>query len=474
MQKIIIFFFILVSVSITSCKKIDELPVNNLVAENVITNQESAQVALNGIYSYLGVYGTWDGYMISDNALRSNLVEASTQRSSYELELIAMDEQTDWVYIKNLWQDIAKVINAANNFIFHTEALPESKFSTNKKKEMLGEAYFMRGFATLYQMKMFAHFWDTTSEYGPLLRTEPSGLNNNYKARSTVTEGYDQIISDFKFAAENAPQFYSVFRASSAVAKAYWAETLLMRGSDGDYAEAANLCKDVISTSGLTLQSNFSDIYTSNYQSTELLFSRQIDKVEAEDFINSVPSIYSLFAKKRNAPSEMYFNYLDTTADTRAPAIIGTTSSTNAQGVVVTYANSWLKHWNENGDVPMRYMRLSQLYLYEAEALLRSGAPVSEVIVPLNVLLARDGMPLINESDILNRSDLYDIIFTELIVEVGVENGCEFFAAVRFKDSQGNRKIKDLNPAFESDNQLVLPIPDAELNFNPKMIQNPK
>lgn len=473
MKKILI-IFILGAVSFTSCKKIDELPVNNLVAENVITNEESAQVALNGIYSYLGVYGTWDGYMVSDNALRSNLVEASNQRSSYELELMALEEQSDWVYIKNLWQDIAKVVNAANNFIYHAEALPEDKFSPGKKKEMLGEAYFMRGFATLYQMKMFAQFWDITSQYGPLLRTEPSGLNNNYKERSTVAEGYDQILSDFKFAAENGPKFYSVFRASSDLAKAYRAETLMMRGSEGDYAEAATLCDDIINHSSFSLQPTFAGIYSSGYESTELMFSRKIDKIVEEDFVNSVPSLYSLFAKKRNGPTDTYFNYLDTTTDTRADAIIGTTSSSNAQGVVVTYANSWLKHWVISGDVPMRYMRLSQLYLYEAEALLRSGAAIPAILAPLNALRTRAGMPIFEESDVINRDDLYDIIFHELIIEVGVENGCEFFAAVRFKDIQGNRKIKDLNSAYQSDNQLVLPIPDAELNFNPKMTQNPK
>ena len=248
MKKLIIVFLI-AGVFISSCKKINELPVNNLVAENVIANQESAQVALNGIYSYLGVYGTWDGFMISDNALRSNLVEISTQRSNYELQLKSLQVESDWVYTKNLWQDIAKVTNAANNFIFHAEALANEKFSPGKKKEMLAEAYFMRGFAMLYQMKMFAHFWDVNSEFGPLIRTEPSGLNTNYKARSTVSQGYEQIISDFQYAAENGPAFYSVFRASNTLAKAYWVECLMMRGTDADYAKAVTLSNEIINES---------------------------------------------------------------------------------------------------------------------------------------------------------------------------------------------------------------------------------
>ena len=35
-----------------------ELPPHNLVGENAITNESSAEVALNGIYSYLTAYGT--------------------------------------------------------------------------------------------------------------------------------------------------------------------------------------------------------------------------------------------------------------------------------------------------------------------------------------------------------------------------------------------------------------------------------
>jgi len=469
----IIFWIVVANIAMVSCKKINELPVNNLVVENTITNEATAKVALNGIYSYFGTYGDLDAYTITDNGLRSNLLEVSTQRSTYEMELKALQVQESWVYLKNLWQVLFKIINASNNFIYQLDKLSNEKLSSDKKNKLLGEAYFMRGYANLYQLKMFCHFWDINSEYGPLLRLEPAGLNNNFKARDNVKEGYSQILQDLRFAEANAPNFYSVYKSSNSLAKAYLVETLLLRGEPGDYTEAANLADNVITTSGFTLQSTFAGIFSTTYQSTELMFSRAINKTVEEDFINNVPSIYSLLGKKRNAPTSTYFGFINS-SDPRYASIIGTTTSRNAQGVTTTFTNSWLKHWRIDGNVPMRFMRLTQMYLYKAEALYRSGASVASVLAPLNTLRSRSGLPVYTTAMINNPSDLSDIIFSDFIVEVGVDNGSDFFAAVRFKNILGERKIKDVNPAYSSDKQLALPIPDAELIFNPLMKQNPQ
>ena len=121
----------------------------------------------------------------------------------------------------------------------------------------------------------------------------------------------------------------------------------------------------------------------------------------------------------------------------------------------------------------MRYFSLTQLYLYYAEALLRSGAPVDQVLEPMNVLRQRCGMPLFEASDFTDRKMLEEKLFDELLMEIGVDNGAEYFAAVRYRNSSGDRMIKEFNPTFADDNQLSFPIPDDELFFNPVMDPNP-
>lgn len=455
-----------------SCEnKLYELPPSTLIAENAITDEATAETAVNGMYYYFGDYGELNAYSITTQSLRSNLLEANTAlRTDYEFQLSALEVEEDWNYLKNMWTDTFKLINAANNVIAQLEKFDDDDFSPNKRQELLGEALFIRGYATLFEMKLFGHFWDIDSQYGPLLRTEPSGLNNNFKARSSVAQGYDQIIEDLTYASQFGPDYSSVFRASKILAKAYLMEALLMRGENMDLSQALTLADEVISSGVFSLTSDYAQVYSEGYNSSELMFSRQIreQNKDVSDLTSYTGSIYSVLGRNSNPANDNYYSYI-LPEDTRLPYIIGDTIASNG----TPYNNTWIKHFDITGDVPMRFMRLTQIYLYKAEALARSGATVSEVLDILNILRERANMPLIDEIEI-NPLDLQQLIFNELLVEIGVENGSEYFAAIRLLDRNGKRIIETLNPAATSLNKLALPIPSDELLFNPKMIQNPK
>ncbi len=464
---------ILFSLLLFSCDKLNELPPNTLIAENAIKDESTAESALNGAYSFFGAYNELNAYSITNQALRIKFLLPSVIRSNYELELTFLAPESSWVHLKNLWVITFKVINAANNVIYQLERFKDEDFSPNRRKEILGEAYFLRGYANLYQMKMFAHFWDINSEYGPLLRLEPANLGNSKLARSTVAEGYESILEDLQFAIDNAPKFKTIYYASKELAKAYKAEALLMRGKDGDYTEVASLANDLIQNGPFTLEGSFGNIYTKMYNCSELMFTRIIkpENIGLQDLIvANVASAYNLLGRKMNAPSDEFFEFFPQ-SDTRYEHIIGQVLAVNSNNT--TYTNTWIKHFEVSGNVPIRFMRISQMYLFLAEALYKTNAPVAQVLAPLNVLRERCGMPIYKESDILVYQDLEDIIFYEIVAEVGVENGSEFFASVRFKNSAGKRKIADFNPAYTSDNLLCLPIPDDEILFNPLMKQNP-
>jgi starch-binding outer membrane protein, SusD/RagB family len=475
MKKIQYIIFTAIIVIITACEGyMTELPPSSIISDNAIIDEKSASVSLNGIYSYLGANGELVVYQIVDNAVRSNFIvpNTGTLRGTYEFELQAFNVASHWATLKNLWVGCFKIVNAANIFISKVDALPDEAFSTDKKRNMLGEARFLRAWVNLYQMKIFCHFWDLESEYGPIIRTEPSGLSSNHIARSSVSHGYDNIIEDLEYAAENCPNFYSVYRASKGLAKAYLIETLLMRGASGDYAKAALLADDVISTSGRTLNTTFAGIYSQKWTSPELMFSRAVYAIDPAELGGMRPTIYSLLPiGGRNNPTDKYLSFF-VPGDPRKDVIIGTVV-TVAPATPATYTNTWLKHFVADSDVPMRYMRLTQVYLFKAEALAKLNAPASQVLNPINILRARSGLAPYSTTNSYSQSQLLDIIFSELVIEIGVENGSEFFAGIRIRDNAGNRKIKSLNDAFVSDKTIALPIPDDELKFNPLIKQNP-
>ena len=63
---------ILLLLTLGSCDSMfdNEIPPHDLVGDNAITNESSAKVALNGVYSYLEGWGTWSAYYICDNEFR--------------------------------------------------------------------------------------------------------------------------------------------------------------------------------------------------------------------------------------------------------------------------------------------------------------------------------------------------------------------------------------------------------------------
>ena len=68
---------ILLLLTLGSCDSMfdNEIPPHDLVGDNAITNESSAKVALNGVYSYLEGWGTWSAYYICDNEFRTGLLD---------------------------------------------------------------------------------------------------------------------------------------------------------------------------------------------------------------------------------------------------------------------------------------------------------------------------------------------------------------------------------------------------------------
>ena len=90
----------------------------------------------------------------------------------------------------------------------------------------------------------------------------------------------------------------------------------------------------------------------------------------------------------------------------------------------------------------------------------------------LNVLRLRSGNTTFDVADYSTLSDVLEEVFRENVREIGMENGAIFYLSVRY--TEGNRrKLKDMNPNFEKDDQLCFPIPKAELEHNFVVEQKP-
>lgn len=444
-----------------------ELPPHNLVGENAITNESSAEVALNGIYSYLTAYGTMSAYYISDNEYRTGLLD-SAYRADFEINgLLKFELNDENSYVSAPWQLVYKMVNAANNFIYNVERLSESKFGQNRKTEMLAEAKFTRAFAHAFLLRRYGYFWDINSVYGPIVRVEPSALSNNNQGRSSVKESYEKIFEDLDYAIKYGPVFYSKYRACATTAKAFKADLLMNRGAEGDYEEAIRLADEVIGSSEFGLETKYGDVFTNGYNSKELMFTRHLKSVPTMNA--NVGSLLKLFGGGTYKPSKLFLEIL-TPKDKRYEVTFDSMMVGN--GTMAKKALIWKKHYVSSGNCPMYYMRVAQMYLIKAEAMARTKEPIKDCIDVLNILRERSENTLFDAADYPSLDDVLEEVFRENVRELSMENGAIFYLTVRYNEG-GHRKLKDMNPNFQNDDQLCFPIPSAELEHNPSVKQKP-
>jgi len=109
----------------------------------------------------------------------------------------------------------------------------------------------------------------------------------------------------------------------------------------------------------------------------------------------------------------------------------------------------------------------------ESELIARTNGNVTAALVPLNQMRAAKtsiNLPALTAASL---NEFYDVLFKEIWVELGLENGSEWFASLRFM-KDGKPWVYSLKKEVSFDeNKYCWPIPDAELKSNKLVKQNP-
>tara|TARA_R110000823_G_scaffold315691_1_gene450158 strand:+ start:151943 stop:153286 length:1344 start_codon:yes stop_codon:yes gene_type:complete len=444
MKKLVIIFTI--AMFMQSCNladSIDQNPPNNLVPENVVNNEDDARAVLNGVYSQIISYTSPYYYMYSET-IPSALIGTMSQAGSSDdnAEFFDNNIQSENSTVKSYWLIMYKVIDGANTTIYETSQLANDQITPQAKKEIIGEARFLRAMATFDALRYFGQFYDANSPLGIIVRTEPVNFTTRSKKRSTVQQTYTQILEDLDFAIENAPSFTVSYKGSKLAALALKARVLLYKG---DYEGAARLANQVITSGNRSLEPTFADVFDTGIFSSEPIFMTYRD-AESDTEENNRKRFYS------GRVGEGWFTQLMEN-DPRQ------TATYNEEDV--------LKTNNEASFRPTFFMRLAEMYLIKAEATLRNTNSVEQAKPALNVVYERVGLPPSTATTI---AQLENELFEAYITELAFENGSDWFAGIRF-----NRAM-ELKENIISENQYILPLPKTEIEGNEALTladQNP-
>lgn len=451
----IITYTVLLSFSLlnTSCELTDVTnvnPVYQVSEEKVITNINQAQTALYGTYGVLKSSLDFPVYTPAITSMMGLTMKPGASGGSSELAFFNNDVSSDNFYLKGIYTKMYFLINNANHVITKTEKLTTED---PRKNEIIAEAKTLRAFSNFYLLRLWGEFYDIDSPYGIVLKKEPIS-DASVQPRASVAETYNLILEDLDYAIENAPEFSNTFFVSNLFAKALKSKVLLYKK---DYTQAAQLALEVINLNARTLENTYADIFTKKIISTkEVLFQTPFDNLN--DRNNKAFMYRSTFGI-----SDYYISYMQNDA---------------RKDIAITYTTAGSPRNNKfnnsifNG-VPLTadteyFLRLDEVYLIYAEAVLRGNDDIDSSLNALNVLRQRSNNTLIATT---NKANLLEAIRAEKIFELGAESGEEWYDLVR------HHKIGDINindfKAISSDSKLILPIPIQTIRLsNGLIIQN--
>ena len=454
--------------SFSSCKKeLNALPTQALVEGAVVTDQKSAEVALNGAYAKLAMQTSiftsastgWSGVREIMPAQLAGWMQYAFGRS-IENTNIFLPTQTSFYWTPNYTQ-----LNAVNITIEEVGKLPDTKFTGSRKKEILGEGSFLRAYAHFNLLAYFSEWYKINSPLGVLLRKEPLRLSNASQERSTVKESYDYILEDLDFAIANAANVRPNYYANKAAAKVLKMRVLMMRGQGSDYADVIALANDVIANTGGTdyqLENKLRDLFqVKGLTSKEVIlgitpYASQTGKFRNYQFVQS-----GVYLTTKDFVNLLQGDPRNTWMYTR----IGSLLPVHATMVSQNKLDSFYFTKYHGAKVEESYaIRLTEVYLLKAEAIVRSGGNISDArAILMNIMQRAERTDFTSINNATTPAEMLKEIVLEYSRNMASENGMEYLALLRLPLAA----ITQIRPTIKAEFQYILPVPTTEFQLNP-------
>ncbi|OUJ72604.1 RagB/SusD family nutrient uptake outer membrane protein [Hymenobacter crusticola] len=490
---------------LTGCdeKFLEEAPADQVTDANFYQTQQDAIQATTAVYSELTKEGQYNLAMWAFDIMADISVSGGDDGNDaieYK-QLEAFSIPTTNTVATRLWGGSFISIQRANIVLQKVPSIQNMDPAIQKR--CLGEAQFLRA----------KFYFDLVRAYGdvPLFTTPPASPEAVNIPRTPAAEVYKQIEQDLTDAIGNLPTSYSGADLGRATK---WAATGLLAKvyiTEGKKNEAAQRAREVINNSGKTLWANYADnfkVANENQNAKESLFEVQYTNGRNEYERNNVGSAMNEFFGPRGAnqtPGSGYgFNVPEPdfvagyeAGDTRKAATVwvpgdtypdGGKQSARATGSPFGYnCKKWFvgkvgtNIWDSPLNVPV--LRLAEMYLILAEA----AGPTTEGLEAINKVRRRAfGLDINTPSarDLTaSTSDFTGAVLRERKYELAFEfdrwfdlkryNGTPY-GLIPVMTAQANylRGI-GIQRGTPTETNLVLPIPQSELDANPGLKQNP-
>ncbi len=482
-------FLVIFILFMTGCSKkfLEKAPLDSVGSANYYQTEDDALAAINAAYQPLQRPKLYNMRMWTTDIMAGNsVVGAGGGTDGIETVQEANFVTTpDNPGVLDLFRGPAPGILACNIVL---DRVPAIVMDESLKQRILGEAHFLRG---LYYFILVRFFGDI-----PLV-LHPQTVGDNLKpARTPKAEVYKQIISDLTDAADMLPprEMYSgadVGRASTGSATGMLAKVYLTLKK---YQKTVDLC-DKVTALGYKLNPDYADNFSAvNKNTVESLFEVQYSGATTYGFFDDLnqASWLSAFTGPRNSdfvgggygwnqPTQEFVDSYEpgdlrkdvTVLYEGCPDFDGhtykasySTTGYNLRKFLVPKSVSPDYNTSPADFVVLRY---ADVLLMKAEALNELGE-MAEAIIPLNKVRARAGLGPKKAN--VSKDVMRGIILHERRMELAFE-GQRWFDLIRVNNGQyGLDFLHSIGKVNATKKNLLLPIPQQEIDVNPNLTQN--
>lgn len=468
---------ILILPILASCKKLTESPQAIIVQDQFYKSSNDAISAVTSVYSSLNtdpggdfpMYGRQLYFLTdapTDDATEGNAASNADVRAMGSITYIANNNR-----IQANWTQHYRGINWANVAI---DNVSKMSIDTTLRNRLVRESKFIRALLYFNLVRLFGDV--------PLVLHQAATVSETTTGRAAAADVYNQIIADLTDA-ESLPPSYSgndIGRATSGAAKTLLAKVYL---TQKQWKKASAECLEVMTGPyKYDLFPHYADVFNkSSKNGIEHIFSVQFlsNSGASNSRDRIMTDVFSGFSTKvppdLPADSSLYKSYLP--KDERRDVTYFTTLTNPATGKPYHFTYLGLRKFVDTtqlltpveSGINFPVLRYADVLLMYAEAVNEDQGPTQAAYDAINKVRERAKIPDLTAG--LPQSNFRDSVYKERRLEF-VQEGHRWFDLVRtgrLVSSVKNVKGK----AAVSDKDNLFPVPQAEINVNPNLSQNP-
>lgn len=480
-----ILILVAASLSLTSCKKdfLETSPSASIDESLMFADLTGAQTVLEGLhratYQYYGAHDRFGQKSIDlmMDIMGEDFYQTAAAYGWYN------NNYYRWTVHRNVtegriayvWSYYYDIINGANIILANIDNISIYDAEIPKKNAIKAQALFYRAHSLYSLVQLFASRYDwttTNTQLGVPIYTEPG--TGEGKARSTVQEVYTQIKTDLADAITlytgNTTAQIDISHPNLNTINALAARVALTTGEWSNavtYATNAVVGKTIVSGESLY-------DYGWNLTNSEWIWGAKLIEEQQTSYASFFSHIdpffggYASLGGYKNISTILY-NHMSET-DWRLESWFGYANATNPR---VGWKFSGWGEWTND----YLYIRAGEMYIIKAEAQARiTGQETAAKTTLTNFMLTRD-----------ENYDISSLTGTALLDEILLQRRIELWGeGQRFLDLKRlNLPLDRANLGHNStnwgtasyyaagDKMFIWLIPQAEIETNPLMVQNP-